>query len=138
MPAVKCFTLLKIIILTEIKVYLNFTTEYDLLHFFFWYIPNSKLNNRRGFMKNFLTVEQAKKNIKELQIYVNLAETSIPQCLKEKVIKEYAFLGSLQKVSHKLDIEVEIVRDILKEKSENQLHKIIRTGYMKRAHNSKK
>lgn len=88
-------------------------------------------------MRHFITVNQAKERAHRLQTYIYLAESFEPQSIEEHIIKQYAYLGSLAKVADKMkemnyDIEVDDVRDAIQSRSKNELHKIIRAGFMKR------
>lgn len=84
-----------------------------------------------------MTVAQAKQKIHELNRYVYLAETFEMNNIHDQIIKNYAHLGSLQSVADKMqemgyDTEVEDVGATLRQTSKNDLHRIIRAGYMKR------
>lgn len=93
-------------------------------------------------IKNFKTVDQAKKEIEGLLRYVYLAETFVPISLEDHILREYAYLGSIPKVVEKMNdegfskegkpIESEDVRTVLNRRGEHELHKTIRTVYMKR------
>ena len=49
-------------------------------------------------MKLLKTIEATKKEIKELQSFVFLVENYETTTLEEKILKEYALLGSINKV----------------------------------------
>ena len=49
-----------------------------------------------------LTVEQAKKKIEELQFFVDVAESYIPETIEQHVIKQYAFTSSWKAVVENL------------------------------------
>ncbi|WP_416826106.1 hypothetical protein [Ectobacillus polymachus] len=54
-------------------------------------------------MYKFLTVDKAKEKIKELQIFVSLAESYIADSPEKIAIKEYAHVGNVKKVADKLN-----------------------------------
>jgi len=93
-------------------------------------------------MRNLKTVDQAKEKIARLQIYVDLVENFQPKNLEEQILKEYAYLGSIVKVADKVNelgfllngspIEKEDVSAIIRSKGTSDLHKVLRTGYMKK------
>lgn len=94
-------------------------------------------------MRNFKTIEEAKKIVYDLQSYINLAESFEPKNVEEHIIREYAYLGSLQKVSDRMkemnyEIEVDDVRNAIQTRGKTDLHKIIRSGYMKRTRSSRR
>lgn len=94
-------------------------------------------------MKNFITVEQAKKQVHQLQTYIYLAESFEPKTVEDHIVREYAYLGSLPKVEERMkemqyDVEVEDIRLVLRKQGKNDLHKLIRTGYMKRTRSARK
>lgn len=89
-----------------------------------------------------MTVAQAKMKIHELNRYVYLAESFEVNSTHDQIIKNYAHLGSLQSVADKMqmmgyDIEIEDVRAALRQTSKSDLHRIIKTGYMKRTRSSR-
>lgn len=93
-------------------------------------------------MRNLKTVDQAKEEIAKLQIYVNLVENFQPETLEEQILKEYAYLGSIVKVADKVNkmgfllngnpVEKEDVSAIIRSRGKNDLHKVLRTGYLKK------
>ena len=99
-------------------------------------------------MRNLKTVAQAKENIRRLQIYVDLAQNFQPKNLEEQILKEYAYLGNIVKVAKKVNemgfllngspIEKEDVSEIIRSKGTNDLHRILRTGYMKKTRASRR
>lgn len=88
-------------------------------------------------MKLLRTVEAAKKEIKELQAFVDLVETYKPSTLEENILKEYALLGSINKVVGKINdehdreiIDGTFVTKLITSKSQNELHKCLKTNYL--------
>lgn len=94
-------------------------------------------------MKNFITVEQAKERVHQLQNYIYLAETFEPVTQQDHIIKHYAYLGSLPKVVEEMkrmgyEVEVDDVREAIQKLGKHDLHKLIRAGYMKRTRPSRR
>lgn len=99
-------------------------------------------------MKNFKTVDQAKDKIQRLQHYVDLVEDFQPKNLEEHVLKEYAELGNIVKVTEKLnrlgfrlndsEIETKDISTILRKRGANDLHKVLRTLYLKKTRASRR
>lgn len=88
-------------------------------------------------MKLIRTVEAAKKDIKELQDFVVLVETYKPSTLEEKILKEYALLGSVNKVVMKINdehgrevIDGAFVKKLITSKPQDELHKRLKTNYL--------
>ncbi|KAA0941644.1 hypothetical protein FQ087_21055 [Sporosarcina sp. ANT_H38] len=100
-------------------------------------------------MKNLKTVDQARKEIKILQGFINLVESIQPQTLEEQIIKEYAYIGSVEKVAIKVSelgylksdgqpFEKEDISNIIKGKPTNDLHKLIKTGFLKKTRHTRR
>lgn len=94
-------------------------------------------------MQNFITVSKAKERAHRLQTYIYLVETYQAKSMEEHIIQQYAYLGSLSKVADKMremgyEVEIDDVRNAIQSRSKNELHKIIRKGYMKRSRYSKR
>ena len=99
-------------------------------------------------MKNLKTVDQAKKEIEILQGFVDLVESFRPETLEEQIIKEYAYIGSIEKVAIKVNemgylydgraFEKEDISNIIKSKPTNDLHKLIKSGYLKKTRHSRR
>lgn len=91
------------------------------------------------FMKNLQIVSKIKSNIEQLQRYVDLVESFQPETLEEQIIKEYAYIGSIEKVATKVNdmgysnegqsFEKDDISKIIKSKPSNELHKLIRSGF---------
>lgn len=80
----------------------------------------------------FITLDRAKAEIKRLQDYVNLVETYRPSNLEGEIVKEYAMKSSIPEVSKKLNVSYEKVVEVISSKGKDELHKIVRSGYMKK------
>lgn len=87
-------------------------------------------------MKRLKTVEGTKKEIKRLQDFVRLVENYDASTIEKKVIKEYAYLGSIEKVAskmnkeHGLTIDSTYVSQFIKSKPQDELHKLIKSHYL--------
>jgi hypothetical protein len=81
---------------------------------------------------NFMTLDRAKKEIKSLQYYVDLIESYEPINLEQEIVKEYAITNSISKVCEKLTVSHENVVDVITSRGKNELHKMVRSGYMKK------
>ncbi|MFC5591590.1 hypothetical protein ACFPRA_22145 [Sporosarcina soli] len=100
-------------------------------------------------MKNLKTVDQAKKEIATLQRFIDLVESFQPETLKEQIIKEYAYIGSIEKVAIKVyelgysksdgnPYEKGDITNIIIGKPANDLHKLIKSGYLKKTRHSRR
>jgi len=93
-------------------------------------------------MRNLKTVVQAKDEIAKLKEFVDLVESFQPVTLEDQIIKEYAYIGSVEKVAVKVNemgysngsrpFEKEDISNIIKSKPTGDLHKLIRSGYLKK------
>lgn len=99
-------------------------------------------------MKIFMTVDAAKNKISQLSSYVSLVESFEAETLEEHIIEQYARIGSMKKVVDKVNqmnipsiknpIEVDDVREVLTSRGKNELHKTIRTLYLRRIRSSRR
>ena len=86
------------------------------------------------------TVDRARREIVDLEQFVKLAEEYEATTLEKLIIKEYAFLGSVNKVVLSLEnigckiddraIEHKDVIEVIKSKPMDDLHKIIKSAYL--------
>ncbi|TGN33092.1 hypothetical protein [Lysinibacillus sp. S2017] len=95
-------------------------------------------------MKNFRTLEQAKKEIQIYMDYIMLIEQYEPQNFVQRVIQEYAFQGNLVQTAEVLNrrgfriedrpIEPQDIKQIITSKPDpaDALHKEIRRLYLKK------
>lgn len=91
-------------------------------------------------MKRLPTVAQAKEEIKSLENFVKLAEEYKEDTLEQKIIKLYAYIGSVNGVANEINaelikqhlplIDVSFISTTLKRKPTDPLHKILRAGYL--------
>lgn len=88
-------------------------------------------------MKKLKTVVAAKKEILELQAFVLIVESYEVFTLNQRVLKEYAYLGSIVKVVEKVNIEIgrdiidsAFVTQLLQSKPQDELHKILKSNYL--------
>jgi hypothetical protein len=109
----------------------------------FSYIIIASITNREGGlirMRTLKTVDQAKRKIETLQMFVDLVEGYRPETIEQKVLKEYAYLGNIVKVAEKVNsmgysiderpYEGTDISNIIKGKGNDELHKYIRKGYL--------
>ncbi|MCZ2260767.1 hypothetical protein [Sporosarcina sp. G11-34] len=90
-------------------------------------------------MKKLPTIQQAKNKILELQAFVSLVEDYDADTLEKRIIKEYAYSGSMVKVTKKLNesvnqingspVEKEYVAEVIKGRAGDELHKVVRASY---------
>jgi hypothetical protein len=80
----------------------------------------------------FMTLDKAKNEIQKLQYYVNLVEKYEPTTLEQEIIKEYAKTSSISAVCKTLSVTHEKVVDVITSLGKDELHKIVRSGYMKK------
>lgn len=99
-------------------------------------------------MRNYMTVEAAREKIDRLASYVHLVESFEAVSLEDHVVEQYARLGSLQKVADKINdmnlafvdapIEVDDVREVLSSRGSSELHKLMRSFYLKRTRSNRR
>lgn len=80
----------------------------------------------------FITLDQAKSEIKRLQGYVNLVEAYNPSNIEQEIVKEYAMKSSIPEVSKTLNVSYEKVVEVISSRGKDELHRIVRSGYMKK------
>jgi hypothetical protein len=98
-------------------------------------------------LASMITVRRAKEEIKRLQLYVNLAESYETDTLEKVIIKEYAYTNSMFEVSRNLNrqgylinglpIDKEYVSCVINQKPADELHRILKSGYLKRTKHSR-
>ncbi len=88
-------------------------------------------------MKMLKTVDAAKKEIKELQDFVFLVENYEVTKVEQKILKEYAYVGSMVKVVENINkefgpdtIDKTIVSNLLQSKTQDELHKRLKSNYL--------
>ena len=89
-----------------------------------------------------MNVERARKIREEMDYFLETYNNYTTKDLHTLVIKQYALTGSIKKVTEKLNvleypIEPDEVRDIIKSKPKDELHKIVRSYYMTKSKYSK-
>ena len=96
-------------------------------------------------MKLLRTVEAAKKEIEELQAFVFLVENYKTSTLEEKILKEYALLGSINKVVGKINeeygtetIDGAFVTKLITSKPQDELHKRLKSNYLLKTRHTRK
>ena len=88
-------------------------------------------------MKMIKTMESAKKAIKELEDFVFLVENYEVTTLEQRILKEYAYTGSIPKVVANINRELQMemidhtsVSNLLQSKSQDPLHRILKDNYL--------
>ena len=96
-------------------------------------------------MKMLKTVDAAKKEIKELQDFVFLVENYEVTTVEQKILKEYAYSGSIVKVVANINnefgldtIDHTFVSDLLKSKPQDELHKRMKAHYLDKTRHTRK
>ena len=99
-------------------------------------------------MKHLPTVSRAKEEIENLQDYVLLAETYHANTLETRIIKLYAYTGSIQKVTAQINeerepqnlplIDAAFVSYTIQGKPKDPLHKLLRTNYLQKTRHIRK
>lgn len=79
-----------------------------------------------------MTLERAKKEITMLQAYVELVESYKPTNIEQEIVKEYAITNSNKKLCENLSVIHERVVDVISSLGKDDLHKFVRSGYMKK------
>lgn len=98
-------------------------------------------------MPKLITVERAEREIKRLQHYINLVDTYPDDTLEKWIIKEYAYTNSIVKVIQNANekglthqdepLTKEYVTSVISGKGNDELHRLLRSGYNARIKHSK-
>jgi hypothetical protein len=98
-------------------------------------------------MAKLTTVRRAKVEVKQLQDYIDLAESYEADTLEKLIIKENAFTNSIAEVTRILNrrdflingkvIEKQDVLAIIKSKPNDELHGLLKLGYLSRTKHSR-
>ena len=96
-------------------------------------------------MKNIKTVDAAKKEIQKLEEFVSLVENYQATTLPQKIVKAYAYSGSIAKVVATINneygpdtIDKTYVTDLLKSKPQDELHKHMKANYLTKTRHTRK
>lgn len=96
-------------------------------------------------MKNIKTVDAAKKEIQVLEDFVSLVENYQATTLGQKIVKAYAYSGSIAKVVSYINnefgpdtIDKTYVTDLLKSKPQDELHKHMKANYLTKTRHTRK
>ncbi|TWT08196.1 hypothetical protein FQV26_10410 [Planococcus sp. CPCC 101016] len=99
-------------------------------------------------MKRQLTLTEAKNEIQSLETFVQIVENYEPKTLQEEIYKFYAITGSIPKTAALINekrvqnmltpIDTVLVTEAIKSKPIDQLHRIIRSGYMTKTRHMRK
>jgi phage tail protein X len=84
-----------------------------------------------------ITVPRAQSEIKRLQQYITLVEGYQADTLEKWIIKEYAYTNSITEVvkranSKGISLDQAYAKSVLKGKASDELHKMLRSGYLAR------
>jgi hypothetical protein len=95
-------------------------------------------------MTRLITVKKAKEEIQRLQYYIFLVETYEPDTIDKLIIKNYAITNKIKEVTKIInasgneEIDTHHVSSVIRKKPIDELHKILRAGYMKKTRTSRK
>lgn len=94
-------------------------------------------------MTKLITIQKAKQEIKRLQTYIDLVEGYKTDTVEKIIIKEYAETNSIVKVvgilkKRDISVEKQDVVEVIKSKPTDELHRIIRKGYMLRTKHTRR
>ena len=84
-------------------------------------------------MAKLITYKKAKEEIKRLQWYCDLVESYQTDTLEKIIIKEYCLTNSMPKIIENLNylgVTRESVVSIINGKPQDELHKIVKSGYL--------
>lgn len=96
------------------------------------HLSNPSVKRGGGTMTKLITVDRAKVEIKRLQHYVDLVEAYDADTLDKAILKEYAITNSIDEVSRRLNTTKEYISTVIRRRGTDELHKLIRSGYMVR------
>jgi|SRR5699024_3555528 len=100
-------------------------------------------------MKKFMTLDQAKMEVKSLNEYIELVENYEVKTLEQWIIKNYALTNSIPGViknslsdacQSKISSQISrnTISSVIKSKPQDQLHRIIRSAYLRKIRKSNK
>jgi len=91
-------------------------------------------------MAKLITVEKAQKEVIRLKHYLNLVENYETDTIEKWILKEYAITNSIKQIvqnasEHHFNhrgclIDRQFVTDVIKSKPNDELHKILKSGYL--------
>jgi hypothetical protein len=95
-------------------------------------------------LDKFISITKARQDVKMLNEYIALWESYETDTVEKQIIKEYALLSSLEEVANRLnskgysidDRSIEAAADVrsgINQKPKDDLHRIVRSGYLKKA-----
>jgi hypothetical protein len=98
-------------------------------------------------MAQLITYKNAKEEVKRLQAYIDLVDNFEADTIEKKIIKEYAFTNNGSEIARIFEqrgitmsgkpITKEDVLSVIKGKANDELHKILKSGYLKRTKHSR-
>lgn len=99
-------------------------------------------------MPKLITVQKAKEEIKRLQTFISLVDSYEADSAEKVIIKEYAISNSISKVVNVLkeqnitlngkSIEKNDVVMVITSKATDELHRLVKSGYMKKTKHLRK
>ncbi|WP_342541939.1 hypothetical protein MHH33_12800 [Paenisporosarcina sp. FSL H8-0542] len=96
-------------------------------------------------MKSIKTVDAAKKEIQVLEDFVSFVENYQATTLVQKILKAYAYSGSIAKVVANMNnefgpdtIDHTFVSNLLKSKPQDELHKRMKAHYLHKTRHTRK
>jgi hypothetical protein len=108
---------------------------------------SNSFKSGRWKMAQLITVKRAKKEIERLQNYLELVDNYAADTIEKMIIKEYAFTNSGSEVASNFEqqgitmngkpIKKEDVLAVIKGNPSDELHKILKSGYLKRTKHSR-
>lgn len=92
---------------------------------------------------NLITVNKARAEVERLQRYITLVDSYKADTVEKQIIKNYACTNSMAKVVRIMtdegySVDYQYVSSVISGNPSDELHRIIRTGYMKRTKPSRK
>jgi hypothetical protein len=84
-----------------------------------------------------ITVSRAQAELRRLQQYITMAEEYQADTLEKWIIKEYAYTNSITEVvkianAKGITLDQVYAKSVLKGKASDELHRILRSGYLAR------
>lgn len=107
--------------------------------------PFIEVYRKGGRYMRFLTIPQAKMEIKRLEMFIDLVESYEADCIEKWIIKEYSFTSSVPEVVQRATernlnavIDKKYVSDVLNSKPKDELHRLVRQGYRNKSKHLRK
>jgi hypothetical protein len=98
-------------------------------------------------MTTLISIQKAKEEIERLQQYIRAVESYEADTLDKTIIKGYALTNSINKTielvnaagyaKDKKEIDHAYVVSIIRKRGKDELHKLVRSGYMRKTRHSR-